>query len=99
MGIVNVVSNPSHGIKTTSVKEQICFNSLAELPFAVERMLIALGITLHHGDYTRKLYQPIIDLKRDEIVSVVENPRKARALRETRCAIRQAQRSSTQSVG
>jgi hypothetical protein len=54
-GIVNVVANPSHGIKA-ELPEQMCFNSLAELPAVIERTLTAMGVTLHHDHKSRKLF-------------------------------------------
>jgi hypothetical protein len=54
-GIVNVVANPSHGIKA-ELPEQMCFNSLAELPAVIERTLTAMGVTLHHDRKSRKLF-------------------------------------------
>ena len=55
-GIVNVVSNKSHGIKA-ELEEKMCFNSMAELPAVIERTLELMGVTLHHL-HTRALYAP-----------------------------------------
>ena len=56
-GIVNVVANPSHGIKAV-LAGQMCFNSMAELPAVIEKTLTRMGVTLHHDRKSRKLFKP-----------------------------------------
>ena len=56
-GIVNVVANPSHGIKAV-LDERMCFNSMAELPAVIEKTLTQMGVTFHHDRKSRKLFKP-----------------------------------------
>jgi hypothetical protein len=48
---VRAETNPSHGIKPGG---KAIFNSLLELPLAIERVLIQQGIQLHPGRRDRK---------------------------------------------
>lgn len=50
-GVVHLVANEHHGIESGN---PVNFNSLAELPFAVEKLLIKQEITLHRGGRTQK---------------------------------------------
>lgn len=43
-GVVHLETNPSHGIQPS---KPIPFNSLMELPLAIEELFIREGITLH----------------------------------------------------
>jgi hypothetical protein len=44
-GVVFVESNETHGIPR--VQDAATFNSMAELPFAIEKAIIQAGLTLH----------------------------------------------------
>lgn len=50
-GIVRLKPNTSHGIDP---KAPVPFNSLMELPFAIEKLFVQNGITLHVGARMRK---------------------------------------------
>ena len=50
-GMVSIEANKAHGI---TPKGPFPFNSLMDLPLAIERLLIANGICLHAGPRTRK---------------------------------------------
>ena len=51
-GVVKTVRNDSHGIKTSA--DPIPFNTLMELPSAIEKLLIREGIMLHLNSKMRK---------------------------------------------
>ena len=50
-GMVTVQTNPSHGLRKG---EPIPFNSLLELPIAIEKLFLKKGIVLHAGSRSRK---------------------------------------------
>lgn len=50
-GVVHTVANEAHGIEGGN---PVTFNSLAELPAAIERLLIKRGIQLHRNQKSRK---------------------------------------------
>jgi len=50
-GVVRIQRNQAHGIKPS---KDVIFNSLLELPFAIEKVLLAERITLHGTSRTRK---------------------------------------------
>ena len=54
-GMVHAVRNESHGIVSG---EPVPFNSLMELPLAIERVLLAQGIVLHAANQMRKYFTP-----------------------------------------
>jgi hypothetical protein len=53
-GMVTVQTNPSHGLKKG---EPIPFNSLLELPVAIEKLFLKKGIVLHAGSRSRKYFR------------------------------------------
>jgi hypothetical protein len=52
-GMVRMERNESHGIGTS---DPLPFNSLMEIPAAIERLLIAHNIRLHASDRERRYY-------------------------------------------
>lgn len=54
-GVVRVTPNDVHGIESSRARH---FNSLAELPATIERVLIENGITLHAVGKTSKYLSP-----------------------------------------
>jgi hypothetical protein len=53
-GVVRIERNPSHGV---TPQEPLIFNSLAEIPEKIEKVLIDHGITIHRSDRMKK-YMP-----------------------------------------
>jgi hypothetical protein len=53
-GVVRIASNDSHGIVPGT---PVPFNSLAEVPAKIEKLLIDQGITIHKSDRMKK-YMP-----------------------------------------
>jgi hypothetical protein len=53
-GVVRIASNPSHDIVP---RDPIMFNSLAEIPAKIEKVLIDHGVTIHKSDRMKK-YMP-----------------------------------------
>ena len=53
-GVVNVVQNASHGIKPA---DPIPFNSLLELPVAIEKALLRHKIVLHPDGKMKKYFE------------------------------------------
>lgn len=50
-GVVRIARNKAHGIKP---EKPIIFNSLMDLPYAIEKVLINQGIKLHIGGRMKK---------------------------------------------
>jgi hypothetical protein len=50
-GVVRIDSNSSHGIVP---REPLIFNSMAEIPAKIEKVLIDHGVTIHKSDRMRK---------------------------------------------
>jgi hypothetical protein len=50
-GVVRIASNPSHGI---APKKPIPFNSLAEIPAKIEKVLIDHGVRIHADGQMKK---------------------------------------------
>jgi len=49
--MVYAIRNVTHGIEPL---DAVAFNSMAELPYAVEKLVIRHGIKLHRGSRSRK---------------------------------------------
>lgn len=54
-GVVRIKSNKAHGIKA---EPAVQFNSMAEISLAIEKCLIANGITLYESPRERKYRAP-----------------------------------------
>ena len=50
-GVVRIGSNASHGIVP---KDPLMFNSMAEIPAKIEKVLMDHGVTIHKSDRMRK---------------------------------------------
>lgn len=50
-GIVRIASNTSHGI---TPKAPVPFNSVAEIPAKIEKVLMDHGVTIHKSDRMKK---------------------------------------------
>ncbi len=53
-GVIRIDGNPSHGIVP---KDPIMFNSMAEIPAKIEKVLIDHGVTIHKSARMKK-YMP-----------------------------------------
>jgi hypothetical protein len=53
-GFVYSITNEAHGIK--SQVDKTAFNSSAEIPLAIERRLIQMGVRQHHGNRSKKYF-------------------------------------------
>jgi len=70
-GVVVMTANPDHSIKSEGNPEIL--HSILDLPSTVAKVLTDHGVTLHTDRRSRKLFQPIIDLKHEAIVHIEEN--------------------------
>ena len=52
-GVMNLRANSRHGI---TAENPVPFNSVAEIPILIERLLTQQGIKLHLSNKARKLY-------------------------------------------
>jgi hypothetical protein len=55
IGFVNLRANSRHGITS---ENPVPFNSLAELPVVIERVLAQQGVKLHLNSKAKRLYVP-----------------------------------------